>query len=669
MIGPDPIWTPGPEAADSRIVAFAREASVLAGRDLSAYADLQRWSASELEQFWSLVWTHFGVRSATPHTEVLSGRELPGAHWFTGSTLNYVEHALRGAADARAVVEVDESGRAHTTTLGQLRAEVAAVAAAFRGLGVRQGDRVVGYLPDTRVSVVAFLATASLGAVWSCCGQDYGPSAAADRFGQLRPAVLVAADGYPFSGTILDRRQATAELVNALPTLTAVVVVEHVGTGTSLVDGVRTVSWADAVTTPAELGGGGGGVGVGGVVEVAFDHPLWVLFSSGTTGKPKGIVHGHGGVLLAHLAALGLNMDIGEQDTFFWYTTTNWMMWNLNVAGLLVGSAVVLYDGNPMHPSPAALWQVVERQGVTVFGVSPGFLLAAEKAGLRPGAEHDLSALRTIGVTGSTLHLSAYPWVREAVSPRVQLVSTSGGTDVACAFVGGAPTLPVYPGEISAAALGVALDAFGPRGQSLREQVGELVVTAPMPSMPVYFWDDPDGTRYREAYFDTYPGVWRHGDWITLTERGTVVVHGRSDSTLNRNGVRLGSADIYDVVERFAEVREALVIGAEMDDGSYWMPLFLVLEDGVSLDDDLQARIVDALRRDASPRHVPQEFVQVDAIPHTRTGKKLEVPVKRVLQGADPATVLSLGAVDDPTLVEQFVRLGAEHRAGSLADS
>ncbi len=653
MTDPEPIWTPGPEAERSRIAAFAREAGAIAGRDLAAYRDLQQWSATELEQFWTLVWGHFEVRAATPYTQVLSGRDMPGARWFTGATLSYVEHALRGDPASRAVIEVDESGREQITTLGALRSEVASVAATLRELGVQPGDRVIGYLPNTRVSVVAFLATASLGAVWSCCGQDYGPSAAADRFAQLRPTVLVAADGYTFGGATADRREATAELAAALPTLKAVLTVDHLGLAEHLVTGVPTTAWADAVAQPAELV----------VVDVAFDHPLWVLFSSGTTGKPKGIVHGHGGVLLAHLSALGLNLNLGVGDTFFWYTTPNWMMWNLNVGGLLVGSAVVLYDGNPMHPQPDRLWDVVGRHGVTAFGVSPGYLLACEKADLHPGRDHDLDGLRTLGVTGSALHLTAYPWVRDAVSPHVQLVSTSGGTDVAAGFAGSAPSLAVYPGEISAAALGVAVDAYGPHGESVRDQVGELVITQPMPSMPIYFWDDSDGSRYRAAYFDTYPGVWRHGDWITLTSRGTVIVHGRSDSTLNRNGVRLGSADIYDVVEQFPEVQESLVIGAEMPDGSYWMPLFLVLADGRQLDDDLQARIVAALRRDASPRHVPQEFIQVDAIPHTRTGKKLEIPVKRVLQGADPATALSLGAVDDPSLIDQFVRIGAERRS------
>jgi len=649
---PQPIWTPGPEAADSRIMAFARQAGELAGRELSDYQQLWHWSTTELEQFWSLLWTYFDVRSATPYTQVLSGHEMPGARWFTGATLNYVEYALRGDSASTALVEVNESGAQQSTSLGQLRAEVAGVAAALRTLGVQRGDRVVGYLPNARTAVVALLATASMGAIWASCAQDYGPVAATDRFAQLHPTVLIAADGYVFGGKTADRREATAELVAGLPTLKAVIHVPHLGVGQPLAVGIPSISWDEAVRTPGVLA----------IENVPFDHPLWVLFSSGTTGKPKGIVHGHGGVLLEHLKSLGLHLDLDSEDTVFWYTSTNWMMWNLTISGLLLGATVVLYDGSPTHPGPDRLWQLAEDVGINVFGTSPGFLLASEKAGLRPGEQHDLSALRSIGVTGSTLHQSAYAWVHDAVSPLVQLNSTSGGTDVVCAFVGSAPILPVVPGEISAPMLGVALDAYGPDGQSLRNEVGELVITEPLPSMPVCFWDDPDGTRYRQAYFETYSGAWRHGDWITITDRGSVIVHGRSDSTLNRNGVRLGSADIYEVVETFPEVQEALVIGAEMPDGEYWMPLFLVLAEGTQLNDDLAYRIKEAIRRDASPRHVPQEFIQVAAIPHTRTGKKLEVPVKRVLQGADPETALSLGAVDDPALIEQFVRLGAERR-------
>jgi acetoacetyl-CoA synthetase len=399
-------------------------------------------------------------------------------------------------------------------------------------------------------------------------------------------------------------------------------------------------------------------------VAVPFDHPLWVLFTSGTTGTPKGIVHGHGGVVLEHVAMLGLQNDLSDRDVFFWYTTTNWMMWNMVVSGLLLGATVIAYDGSPLAPDADQLWRIVERHRVTVFGTSPGHLLASEKAGLHPVREHDLSALRALGSTGSTLPVSAFHWVRDNVGARVQIGSTSGGTDFVGAFVGPAATVPVWPGEISAIFLGVALEAWDPDGKPLVGEVGELVVTKPIPSMPLYFWNDPDGARYRDAYFSTYPGVWRHGDWITVTERGSVIIHGRSDSTLNRNGVRLGSADIYDAVEQIPEVTEALVLGVEEGDAGYWMPLFVVLAPGASLDDGLRERIKTAIRTNASPRHVPDEVIAVRAIPHTRTGKKIEVPVKRLLQGASAEQVLSLGAVDDPTLIEDFAAIGSAHRDG-----
>ncbi|MEO9221743.1 MAG: acetoacetate--CoA ligase, partial [Mycobacteriaceae bacterium] len=491
---PETVWTPGADVTQTQIAEFARQASVIAGRDLSTYTELWRWSITELEQFWSLVWTFFDVTSDTPYAEVLSDRQLPGARWFGGATLNYAEHALRGDEGATALVEVDESGKFVQTTLAALRAEVAGMAAALRNVGVSSGDRVVGYLPNSRTAVVAFLACASMGAVWSCCAQDYGASAAADRFAQLEPMVLVSADGYVFAGKTADRRAATAELVAHLPSLRQVIHVSHVGLGEPTPISVPSLAWSDVVETPAEL-----------IIEnVPADHPLWALFSSGTTGKPKAIVHGHGGVLLEHLKSLGLHLDLRAGETLFWYTSTNWMMWNLNVSGLLMGATVVLYDGSPTYPGPDRLWQVVEDTHASIFGTSPGFLLASEKAGLRPGEQHDLSGLRGIGSTGSTLHQSAYTWVHDVVSPRVQLNSTSGGTDMVCAFVGCAPNLPVVVGEISGPMLGVALAAYNPDGRSVRGEVGELVITEPMPSMPLRFWNDPDGRRYYEAYFDTY---------------------------------------------------------------------------------------------------------------------------------------------------------------------
>ncbi|MGW7543842.1 acetoacetate--CoA ligase [Streptomyces sp. NPDC054770] len=648
---PAPFATPDPQAvADSRIMDFARSA----GRDGTDYAALHHWSVTDLEGFWAAVWEYFGIDAATPYERVLDGERMPGARWFTGATLNYAQHALRALpADRPAVLALDETGGGYEVTGNRLRAQVASVAATLRDLGVGPGDRVVGYLPNTPHAIVAFLAAASLGAVWSVCGQDYAPRAAAARFGQLEPVVLVAADGYLFNGATHDRRDAVLELAAALPTSKAILLVDHVG----LPWPARpypspVVPWEDAATRSEELT----------CVPVPFDHPLWVVFSSGTTGLPKGIVHGHGGVLLEHLKTLGLHSDLGPGDRLLWYTTTHWMMWNLVVSTLLTGATTCTYDGSPAPlGKPDTLWELAARHRVTVFGTSPQYLLGMAKSGIDPSV-HDLSAVRVVGCTGSALPASAYPWVRDHVGERVLLASISGGTDVVSGFAGSAPNTPVWAGELSAPHLGVALAAYDTGGRPVTGRVGELVVTRPMPSMPLYFWNDPDGIRYRDAYFSVYEGVWRHGDWITVTGHGSVTVHGRSDSTLNRNGVRLGSADIHDVVERLPEIAEALVIGAEEPDGGYWMPLFVVLAPGAALDDALRARIRAAVRTGASPRHVPDEIIEVPGIPHTRTGKKLEVPVKRLLQGAPPAEVADPAAVDAPDLLGHYARLGAAHR-------
>ncbi|MEU6142772.1 acetoacetate--CoA ligase [Streptomyces sp. NPDC047081] len=651
MTRPYPFTTPDPQAvAHSHIMDFARHV----GRGGTDYAALHQWSVTDLEGFWAAVWEYFDIDADTPYEQVLAEERMPGARWFTGATLNYAHHALRNLADDRpAIIALDENGSGYQLTGERLRLLVASVAATLRDLGVGQGDRVVGYLPNTPHAIVAFLAAASLGAVWSVCGQDYAPKAAADRFGQLEPTVLIAADGYLFNGTTHDRREAVLELAGSLPTLKATLLVDHVGLPwpegnyPSLV-----IPWEDAATRTEELA----------FTAVPFDHPLWVVFSSGTTGLPKGIVHGHGGVLLEHLKTLALHSDLGPGDRLLWYTTTHWMMWNLVVSTLLTGATTCTYDGSP---APFAkldvLWELAARHRVTVFGTSPQYLLGMAKFGIDPSA-HDLSSIRVVGCTGSALPASAYPWVRDHVGDRVLLASISGGTDVVSGFAGSAPNTPVWAGELSAPHLGVALAAYDAEGMPVVDQVGELVVTRPMPSMPLYFWNDPDGTRYRDAYFSVYEGVWRHGDWITLTGHGSVIVHGRSDSTLNRNGVRLGSADIHDVVERLPEIAEALVIGAEEPDGGYWMPLFVVPAAGTTLDDALRDRIREAIRTGASPRHVPDEIIEVPGIPHTRTGKKLEVPVKRLLQGAPVEQVVNPAAVDEPGLIDHFARLGAERR-------
>ncbi|WP_043658320.1 acetoacetate--CoA ligase [Nocardia thailandica] len=632
-------WEPTEsEIAAARITDFARFVTGRTGTDYPGYRELWQWSVDSPDEFWGALWDYFdlGERPGA----VLADPAMPGARWFPDTRLNYVDRIVGRARDDRpAILAVHEGAAPRPIAWAELLGAVAATAAALRELGVSAGDRVIGYLPNIPEAVVAFLATAALGAVWSACGQDYSAKAALDRLGQLEPAVLVTADGYRYGGKDHDKRADIAALRAGLPGLRATLAVSRLGLP---VPGA--LPWPTPGPATPELD----------VASVPFDHPLWIVFSSGTTGLPKGIVHGHGGVLLEHLKAVALQSDIGPDDTFFWFTSPSWMMWNFQVAGLLNGATIVTYDGSPTADGPDTLWRIAAETGATVFGTSPGYVLGCIKAGADPRREHDLSALRSVGITGSALPVSSALWLNEHAGEHVQVNSISGGTDVVSAFFGGVPTVPVWPGELSAPYLGVAVDAFDETGAPVRGEVGELVVTKPIPSMPVRFWNDPDGKRYHDAYFDTYPGVWRHGDWITLTERGSVVVHGRSDSTLNRHGIRMGSADIYQVVEQLPEIAEALVIGAELPDGGYWMPLFVVLAPGAELTDELRDRIARVIRAEVSPRHVPDEILVAPGIPHTRTGKKLEVPIKKLFQGADPARVVERSAVDDPALLDWY---------------
>ncbi|MEU4412616.1 acetoacetate--CoA ligase [Nocardia salmonicida] len=639
-----PQWVPNAhDVASARITDFAAFVTARTGEEYPDYQALWRWSVADIAGFWQAVWDYFELGETAG--EVLGSREMPGAQWFPGTRLNYVDQIIRMAQFGRpAVIALHEDAEPREVSWSELIEQVTVFARTLREQGVEAGDRVIGYLPNIPEAIVAFLATASIGAVWSACGQDYSAKAALDRLGQLEPTVLVTADGYRFGGKEHDKRADIAALRDGLSSLRATVVVSQLGLEMS-----DTLSWTDAVADA--------GLGVIETVPVDFDHPLWIVFSSGTTGLPKGIVHGHGGVLLEHLKAVALQSNLGPEDTFFWYTSPSWMMWNFQVAGLLTGSTIVTYDGSPTSGGPDALWRIAAQVGATVFGTSPGYVLGCIKAGSVPRADHDLSALRSVGITGSSLPVSSALWLNENAGEHVQVNSISGGTDVVSAFVGGVPTVPVWPGELSAPYLGVALDAFDEQGLPVRGEVGELVVTAPMPSMPVSFWRDDDGKRYHAAYFDTFPGVWRHGDWITLTEHGSIVVHGRSDSTLNRHGIRMGSADIYQVVEQFPEIAEALVIGAEQPDGGYWMPLFVLLAPGAELTEDLKTRLATAIRTEVSPRHVPDEIREAPGIPHTRTGKKLEVPIKKLFQGADPARVVERSAVDDPALLDWYARI------------
>ena len=629
MTAAAPQWVPTDEdVATARVTDFARFVADRTGVATTDYQSLWQWSVDEPAAFWATLWDYFEL--GRRGEKVLENDTMPGAQWFPGVTLNYVDQVIRNArTDRPAIIHVVEDGPDIEVSWAELLGRTAAFAEKLRSLGVGVGDRVAGYLPNIPEAVIAFLATASVGAIWSACGQDYSAKAALDRLGQLEPVVLVTADGYDFGGKHYDKREDVEALREGLPTLKATVLASEL-----------TATGGELTTAP-----------------VGFDHPLWILYSSGTTGKPKGIVHGHGGVVLEHLKAVALQSDIGPADTFFWYTSPSWMMWNFQIAGLLVGATIVCYSGSPNSPRPDALWDIAARLRATVLGTSPGYVLGCAKAGAVPRKEHDLSALRTVGITGSSLPPSSSLWLRDNVGEHVQVASISGGTDVVSAFIGGVRTVPVWPGELSAPFLGCALDAWDESGNSVRGEVGELVVTKPMPSMPICFWNDDDGSRYRSAYFEMFPGVWRHGDWITITDHGSVIVHGRSDSTLNRHGIRMGSADIYQSVERLPEIAEALVIGCEQEDGGYWMPLFVVLADGAELTDDLRERIKKAIRDEVSPRHVPDEIIEAPGVPHTRTGKKLEVPIKKLFAGADAAKVVERTAVDDPELLDWYANL------------
>ena len=636
------LWEPSPErVAASRLTGFAARQ----GFSPPDYAGLWQWSVDRLEDFWAAVWVEFDVQASAPYEQVLTTREMPGARWFPGARLNLADQVLRWTGDAPALLSTGEQGGLVEVSRDELRGLVGALAATLRGLGVQPGDRVVGYLPNTLHAVVSLLACASLGAVWSGCAPDIGPQSAVDRFGQLDPVVLLAADGYRFGGRERHRVDAVGELLDGLPTVRALVQVDVLGAPLLAREGLQVLAWEDAVADRQDPD----------VVPLEAEAPLWVVYSSGTTGLPKGLVHSHVGVMLMGLAQLGLQYDVREGDRFCWYSSTSWIMWNTVVMSLMLGATAVLYDGSPLWPAPDRLWQLAADTRATMLGTSPGYLLACEKAGLDPGREHDLSALAAVGVTGSPLPPSSFRWVYEHVGADLAMHVISGGTDFSAALLCDAPWLPVTEGEMSCRGLGLAVDTWDEQGRPVRDEVGELVVTAPMPSMPLGIWRDHDGSRYREAYFDVYPGVWRHGDWATVSSRGTAVVHGRSDSTLNRHGVRMGSADVYAAVESVPEVAEALVLGVEQPDGGYWLPLFVRLVDGVTLDDPLTARITTAVREQASPRHVPDEVVAVPAVPHTSTGKKLEVPLKRIAQGVAVDRALNLGSVDDPAAVQWFV--------------
>jgi acetoacetyl-CoA synthetase len=584
---------------------------------------------------------------------------MPGAQWFPGARLNFAEHVFRDRPiDEVAIVHASEGRELTEMTWRELDAASARIASGLRALGVEPGDRVVAYLPNIAETVAAFLACASIGAIWSSCSPDFGVRTVVDRFAQIEPKVLLAVDGYRYGGRGFDRRDVLERLQQEIPSLEHTVVLGYLDPAPSL-SGLRgAMSWGDLLDHgPAEA-----------LVfeQVPFDHPLWVLYSSGTTGLPKAIVHGHGGILVESSKHLRLHLDLQPGDRLFWFTTTGWMMWNLVVGGLLTGAAIVLYDGSPAAPSMDVLWDLAARARITHFGTSAAYLGACMKAGVEPARGRDLSHLSSIGSTGSPLAPEGFDWVYEQLGADVWLFSTSGGTDICTSLVGGVPTLPVYRGELQARILGCKVEAWDEQGHPLIGHVGELVLTEPMPSMPLCFWNDSGGLRYRESYFAKYPGVWRHGDWIELTERGTAIITGRSDSTINRGGVRMGTAEIYRAVLALDEVVDSLVVELPLDAANGFMPLFVVLRPGLELTEPLVAAIRARIREDCSPRHVPDTIRQIDAVPRTLSGKALEVPVKRILMGHDPDKAVSRDALANPEALEYFLQL--QRDGGLVAD-
>ena len=623
------LWEP-PERLRER----SHMARFMADRGVEDYAALWQWSVDDLEGFWAEIWERFDVGGT--YDRVLADASMPGAVWFPGARLNYAERLFRGKPDERvAILHASELRGLASWTWGELRARTAAIRAGLVARGVGRGDRVAAYMPNVPDTIAAFLATASLGAVWSSAAPEFGARSVCDRFGQIEPKLLLAIDGYRYGGRDFDRR----ETVDAIA--------QEIGAPVVRLGHLDGSGWEDGFLGDAPLA----------FEDVPFDHPLWVLYSSGTTGLPKAIVQGQGGILLEHLKKMYLHLDAHEGDRVFWFTTTGWMMWNFLVSVLLTDAAIVLYDGNPGTPDLNRLWDLAEESRMTCFGTSASYIAGCMKAGIEPAAGRDLSALRAVGSTGSPLAPEAFSWVYEHVGADTWLFSTSGGTDVCTAFVGGCPVLPVYLGELQARSLGADIHAFDEDGNAVIDEVGELVLTQPMPSMPLRFWGDEDGSRLREAYFDTYPGVWRHGDWIRITERGGAVIYGRSDSTINRGGVRMGTSEIYRAVLAVPDVVDALVVDVPRPGEENWMPLFVVLRDGAELDDALVDEIRRRIREDCSPRHVPSEIQAIAEVPRTLSGKVLEVPVKRILMGEEPDRTASRDSLANPAALDHFIAL------------
>ena len=660
---PKPLYIPDRRTIDQSFMKqYMNWLFVKKGLYFRNYNDLWDWSVTDGEDFWESIWQFFDVQSHTPYRQLIyrpSEKDMIGTEWFIGATLNYAEHIFRHkTAQSRtspALLFASERQSLTALSWAALEQQVAAVAAYLRQQGVGVGDRVVAVLPNIPEAVVAFLATNAIGAVWSSCSPDFGTASIIDRFGQIEPNVLIAADGYTYNGKPLDKQASIHDLCDNLPTLQHIIWIPYLNRTNNPTSGLseRHVLWQDVLQTPAPDGL---------IFEaVPFDHPIWVLYSSGTTGKPKAITHSMGGCLLEHLKALALHQDVRVGERYFWYSTTGWMMWNFAVGSMLVGATLVLYDGSAAYPDLNVLWKLAEDARITHFGGGAAFYMACLRAGLKPINTVKLSYLRTIGATGSPLPPEGFRWVYESVKSNVWLISFSGGTDVCSGFVGGNPLLPVYEGEIQCRLLGCSVEAFDERGKPVRDELGEMVILEPMPSMPIYFWNDPNNDRYRKSYFADYPGVWRHGDYIQITKRDSVIIQGRSDATLNRDGVRIGTSEIYSAVESLPEIADSLIVGLEQPGGQYFMPLFVVLRTGFTLTDELTTRIKQTLRNQFSPRHVPDAIYAITEVPYTISGKKLETPIKKILAGVDVSLATSRDTLRNPASLDQFIEFASQH--------
>jgi acetoacetyl-CoA synthetase len=651
------LWQPSAERREaSQIAHYMRWLADRKGRKFDSYQALWQWSVTDVEAFWASLWEYFPIRASAPYTSVLDARKMPGAKWFAGAKLNYAEHAFRYASSAHpALIAQSELRKRSEVSWAQLEQHVASVAASLREMGVKQGDRVVSCMPNMPETVIAFLACVSIGAVWSSCSPDMGSGAVIDRFKQIEPKVLFAVDGYRYGGRDFDRREVIDALQRAMPTLERVVLLPYLDSTADAGRFRNCVPWSSLLDRNGPLR----------FAQLDFDHPLWIVYSSGTTGLPKAIVHGHGGVLIEHIKTMLLHKDLRPGDRFFWMSTTGWIVWNLLLGGLLAGATLVLFDGNPGYPDLDTLWRLAAETRTRCFGAGAAFFNSCMKAGLEPGKKFDLAALEQIGSTGSPLTVENYAWCYSAVKKDLWLASISGGTDPAAGFVGGCPLLPVTAGEMQCRYLGLAVYAYNDAGQPVENEVGELVVSEPFPSMPLYFWNDPGGKRYHESYFEMFPGKWRHGDWIRFTPDGRSVIFGRSDTTINRFGIRMGTSEIYRAVEDIPEVTDSLVVDLEYLGRPSYMPLFVVLKPGAKLDDALKARINESIKARASARYVPNEIFAVTDIPRTLTGKKMELPVRKLLLGQPIDKVASPDAMANPASLGFFAELAKSLNATS----